>query len=293
MAIVQRVQGVTLCFAFAASVGALAQNGGHDEIVGGPLAGPMPFVNAPFSADAITTVRHTLRDGTRLEHSTTARYYRDSAGRVRVEVLTDSLGPPNTTAERRARLIVYPMTVLHRPAPLPTIYTVDAVTRTVPHSVRSLRSLAVGGGNGIAVPIGSNRFLHFARAQDLIRYDPFPIVPENIQRESLGTRRIAGVETTGHRLSLTVPPLVSRTNAPIDLVDEQWESPELGLIVYARYSDSNGGITEYRLTNIRRGNPPDHLFVVPSDYALERPSGVRRSQDGRWALEPWKVERER
>jgi hypothetical protein len=40
---------------------------------------------APFSADATTTVNATLGDGTRLDRSTTYRYFRYSAGRARVE----------------------------------------------------------------------------------------------------------------------------------------------------------------------------------------------------------------
>lgn len=64
-----------------------------------------------------------------------------------------------------------------------------------------------------------------------------------------------------------------RNEAPIELVDEQWESPELGLIIYACYSDSNGGVIEYRLTNIRRADPSPGLFVVPPDYTLDPGTG--------------------
>src|SRR5688572_7472252 len=61
------------------------------------------FPNAPFSADAITTVTQTLGDGTKIEQRTTARWYRDSAGRVRREqtvIGLDRLNPqasPQTT----------------------------------------------------------------------------------------------------------------------------------------------------------------------------------------------------
>jgi hypothetical protein len=52
--------------------------------------GPL-VLDAPFEADAITTARLTLQDGTRLNQSTTARYYRDRAGHVRVELLMEGL----------------------------------------------------------------------------------------------------------------------------------------------------------------------------------------------------------
>src|SRR5687768_10350086 len=59
--------------------------------------------NAPFSADAVTTVTQTLGDGTKIEQRTTAKWYRDSAGRVRREqtvIGLDRLSPqgqPQTT----------------------------------------------------------------------------------------------------------------------------------------------------------------------------------------------------
>src|SRR5262245_12674232 len=46
-----------------------------------PFSGPV-VTNAPFAADAVTTVTQVLGDGTRIEQSTNARFYRDSAGRV-------------------------------------------------------------------------------------------------------------------------------------------------------------------------------------------------------------------
>src|SRR3954463_16797264 len=51
---------------------------------GGPLTGPA-VPNAPFSADATTTVHQTLSDGRLIERIATARYFRDREGRVRVE----------------------------------------------------------------------------------------------------------------------------------------------------------------------------------------------------------------
>src|SRR5688572_12363058 len=54
------------------------------SIADDPLSGPV-VTNAPFSADAVTTITQVLMDGTRIEQTTTARFYRDSAGRVRSE----------------------------------------------------------------------------------------------------------------------------------------------------------------------------------------------------------------
>jgi hypothetical protein len=283
--------GLCLALAASATVG-VAQDVSEDEIIGGPLAGPMPFVNAPFSADAVTTVRQTLRDGTPFEQRTTARYYRDSAGRVRVELLMEGLGAPKTMSERHMRLMIHPMTVIDALAPWRVPYTVDPVTRTVRLAGRGIVPLSNGGGVFLDVPVGGVKFLHFARAQEILKYHP-ELAADSVRRESLGPRRIEGIETTGHRTTVTIPPSwLYRYAEPIELVDEEWQSSELLLLIYARYSDSRGGVIEYRSTNIRRTNPPSDLFVVPANYRLDEPAGhddpLLESQDGRWPLKPWR-----
>ena len=77
------------------------------ESIGGPLSSP-PVLRAPFSADATTVVHAILGDGTRLDQSTTDRYFRDSAGRVRVEKLMNGLPAPTTISERHIRTIIAP-----------------------------------------------------------------------------------------------------------------------------------------------------------------------------------------
>src|SRR4051794_23206235 len=94
---------IGLCLATA--IPAIGVGQVHDvaEGIGGPLSG-LPVRDAPFSADATTTARLTLRDGTRVDQTTTARYYRDSVGRVRVEFKMDGLParrpPPSATSGR-------------------------------------------------------------------------------------------------------------------------------------------------------------------------------------------------
>ena len=46
------------------------------------LTGPV-VTDAPFSAEATTTITQILGDGTRIEQRTSARFYRDRTGRVR------------------------------------------------------------------------------------------------------------------------------------------------------------------------------------------------------------------
>jgi hypothetical protein len=227
------------------------------ESIGGPLSSA-PVLGAPFSADATTTVHAILGDGTRLDQSTTDRYYRDSAGRVRIERHMEGLPAPKTAFERHVRTVIAPDT-----SRWAGVYTVDAETGTARLYPRSTMANTAGGNRWFEVPVGGVRFMGFKRAADLLSADPGAF--GDVSDKPLGTKRIAGVEATGRRIAIVVPPGYRRNDQWIEIVDERWESAELRLLIQSRHSDSRSTI-EYRLSNIRRTEPPAHLFELPADY---------------------------
>src|SRR5260221_13669166 len=89
MALISRT-GIVL--AIVAALAAPA-NGQHEasEPAGGPFS-QVPVLNAPFSAQAITTARETASVATGRVYTTNARYFRNSQGQVRAELDTPS-GP--------------------------------------------------------------------------------------------------------------------------------------------------------------------------------------------------------
>jgi hypothetical protein len=226
-----------------------------EESIGGPLSS-IPVPGVPFSADAATTVHAILRDGTRLDQTTTDRYYRDSAGRVRIERHMEGLPAAKTAAERLIRTIIAPD--LSRWS---GVYTVDDQTGTAGLLPRSLIANTVGGNREFSVPVGGIRFVGFSRAGDLLSADPAAF--GDVRNESLGTKRIGGVEAAGRRLTIVVSPGYRHNDKWIEVVDERWESAELQLLIQSRHSDSRSTI-EYRLSNIRRAEPPAHLFELPA-----------------------------
>ena len=83
---------------------------------------------------------------------------------------------------------------------------------------------------------------------------------------------------------MTFPPgYFAGYNEPVALVDEQWVSPELRLVIAAHYSDSRTGALDYRLTNLRRADPSPELFVIPRDYKLLDPLSAGATGD------PWSI----
>jgi hypothetical protein len=252
--------GVSVCVAMCIPALAFAQR----DTTGGPLTRP-PLLDAPFSADATTTVRQTLSDGTRIERIGRARYYRDRAGRIRVEQEIIGLEALNAAADGQVRI-----TILPDPSKQ-AVFTLDPVTRTAhPHS-RDMVAVTVGGGDTFALPLGGGDFLIFHRGdRQLARYG---VDSNAVAEESLGSRRVAGVEVIGRRITVTLPVGQVGNDRPIEIVDERWESPELGMVIHSRHSDPRTGNVEYRLTNIRRTQPAADLFQIPADYTIDGLTG--------------------
>jgi hypothetical protein len=207
------------------------------EDLGSPLMGPLT-VDAPFEADAITTPRLTLGDGTRVKQTTTAHYYRDRAGHVRVELLMDGSPAPRTMAERHIRTIVNTTKNAYNPKTHPErgwTFTLDPMTRTARYVSRALMGFLTGGPGGIAVPIGGVEFVHVMRAGDELTWDASKGIVVNgvATDESLGNRQIEDLEIVGRRITLTVPPR-SRDDKAAEMIDERWESPDLKVLISAQ-----------------------------------------------------------
>jgi hypothetical protein len=195
--------------------------------------------NAPYTADAVTESVQTLQDGNRIVRRTVTRLARDTYGRTRQEKTT---GGRSTVA-----------------------YVFDPIDH---------RSYALNLARRTAVRI--------PRVPDVPMPDtgattaPAPVSGPHGEGEkkSLGTRDFDGVKADGTQVTHTIPAGAIGNEKPIAIVSERWFSPELQLVVMARTSDPRSGVTTYRLTNLKRGEPPADLFKVPSDYRVgERRGG--------------------
>ena len=226
------------------------------------LAGPV-VTDAPFSADATTTVTQTLGDGTRIEQTTNARFYRDRAGRVRREQTILGLGGLTGGGNMQ--------TVTIAPDPNDGIaYTLDPTTRTARRVPRLYGPLAAD----MQMVFQSGTGPGTIRVQS--RNGGIPVVTlsgagTTPTEEILGARQFEGVRALGRKTTRTIPTGQIGNDRPIEISDERWESPELRMLVYSRNSDPRTGVVEYRLTNINRSEPPADLFTIPSDYTVNQP----------------------
>ena len=236
------------------------------------------IANAPFSADATTTVTQTLGDGTKIEQRTTAKWYRDSTGRVRREQTVIGLDRLNPSAQPQTTITFD--SVPGDPSP----YVLDPVARTARRSIRGIEwfpraaTYAVTAGTlrtsagttqGVALVRQYNRTAAAAAQGAPIPVDVRPT------EEALGTRQVEGVKATGRRTTTVIPAGRIGNDRPIQIIDEQWESPELNLLLSSRFSDPRTGVVEYRLTNISRTEPRADLFAVPAGYTEVNTPGLR------------------
>jgi hypothetical protein len=261
--------------------------------------------NAPYTASAITETTQTLMDGNRIVHRSLTLLARDSLGRTRQEKKTERGGTAyiydpienrsyvlrtdgkTAVALPRAPGPPTPPTPPTPPAPpaapTPAAKPDAAGIAIQPGRVIVRKSQVEGGGEDIHVEV-----IRVGREEDsgsadtrVGRLPPMP--PLRLQgrplalpdrhadrgvTESLGSRDFDGVRADGKRTTHTIPAGAIGNEKPIAIVSERWFSPELNVVVMSRTSDPRSGETVYRLTDIKRGEPPPELFRVPADYKI-------------------------
>jgi hypothetical protein len=197
------------------------------------LLGPEPVVTGqPYSGEAITTVKMTMFDGTKIERSVTAKMFRDSAGRVRREQAVIGLETLDPGNDFRA--------VVHIVDPVAgVIYTLNPGSRTA-------HRLALNALQTETPPAGGSKGTE----------------------TSLGTRDIDGVKAVGRKTLITIPAGQVGNDRPIEIIDERWESPELKILLQSRHTDPRSGVVEYKLTKLSRAEPSPDLFKVPAGYTI-------------------------
>ena len=89
----------------------------------------------------------------------------------------------------------------------------------------------------------------------------------------LGGKDVEGVRANGERTSWVIEAGKLGNEKPIQITREVWTSPDLMVTVASRDFDPRSGETNYRLKNLKRGEPDAALMRVPADFSKPtRPS---------------------
>jgi len=97
---------------------------------------------------------------------------------------------------------------------------------------------------------------------------PFLAAPNPVRTENLGEQTILGFRARGTRVITTLPAGQIGNDRSIDIVSEQWFSPDLEIVMRSMHRDPWAG--EFTTTVIRviRGDQPAALFEVPERYKV-------------------------
>lgn len=199
---------------------------------------------APYSAIAVTETVQTLADGAKITHKNSNTVYRDSEGRVRREQTIDRVGP--FSIGDQPRQIVF----INDPV-AGVSYFLDPQNKTA-------RRMPIADRPAPRFPVPGPR-------------------PTNDERkiETLSKQLFEGVEAEGTRIVTTIPAGKIGNDRTLEIVSERWESAALQVVVLSKHKDPFAGETTYRLTDIKRQEPPHTLFELPADYTIEEGKGGR------------------
>ena len=108
----------------------------------------------------------------------------------------------------------------------------------------------------------------FASAPTMRIDQPFLAAPNPVRTENLGEQMILGFRARGTRVITTLPAGQIGNDRPIDIVSEQWFSPELELVMRSMHHDPWAGEFTTTVTRVSRGDQPASLFEVPAPYKI-------------------------
>jgi hypothetical protein len=218
------------------------------ELLGfGGMHGSKVVTGAPFTASAVSESNRTLADGTKISQKVQSTLYRDAQGRVRKETTLPAIGP--LAASGTPKSLVF----IHDPV-ANSGYVLDTSKKIAHKLPQRPQKTADTNANAADTP-GKGWGGHPGNA--------------NVTKESLGSQTINGVVAEGTRYTRTIPAGHMGNDKPVTIVNEEWYSPDLQIIVQSKRSDPFVGETTYTVTNIQRSAPAASLFAVPSDYTVK------------------------
>lgn len=207
----------------------------HEEIGDGPRV----VAGAPMTAVIESTHDTTLSDGNTIHRQNQTTVYRDSQGRVRREVNFE-LATPSTGATRGTMIIIMDPVAGTRYVLNPRNKTAHQMPLRPPRP-----------------PAGA------PEGEPAVRPDD-----GNVATTDLGTKTILGLQTTGTRVTRTIPAGAIGNAKPIEVVTERWYSTDLQIPMAVTHTDPMMGTMSSQVTSITRGEPSASLFQVPSDYKV-------------------------
>jgi hypothetical protein len=210
-----------------------------------------PVIGKPFSGTEIRHSTQTFADGNRVENVDSSSYYRDAYGRVRSEgknvaMIFDPVAGFQYRLDSRNK--TYTKTAFDPKSGIYSFAVVGDSTWTS-HTTTSTTGTP-GHGSMVHTRTVNGR----------------PVADSKPVTEDLQPQVVNGMHSRGKRTTTTIPMGAFGNDREIKVVNEQWSSDDLQVLVKSTNSDPRFGVTSYELANIVQNPPDPALFQIPSDY---------------------------
>ncbi len=223
---------------------------------------------APYSATAVTESTQVLADGNRIVNKSSTFLARDGEGRTRRE-MPKGLGPLPVDMPRMV-MISDPVSKTDYMLN-PKEKTADVIKRVEGKGVfvyqtgkEQRERQEIEQKIKIKTNAESAGAFHVETGGE-VKHVEFG---GEVKHEDLGPQVIQGISCTGTREIRTIPAGAIGNQQPIEITSETWMSPELKTVVLSKHNDPRFGETVYQLTDLKRDEPNQALFQVPSDYRI-------------------------
>lgn len=226
----------------------------------GLVAFAEPIKNVAFSGTVKTSFEQKLADGNAIHFVTHTHQARDSAGRTRREMAEGCTRGADGEMHQRLTIMVNDpvartnLNWQEETGGMPQI--VHVFHMPVPQPRRELTAAELER---------QKKLLEAAKTRQLPQQ-------KETRTESLGTKDINGVSALGTRITRTIPAGEEGNDQPLAVVNENWRSKELGLIVMAISDDPRRGRTVTEYEELNRGEPDGALFSAPPGYTVQEQS---------------------
>lgn len=204
----------------------------------------------PYTAQAVTTMRQALADGTTITHTVTASIARDSQGRtMRSQILK---GFATGDAASGATIV--------------TIFDPVANQRIEYNTARkTARIFMLPQNQGAGSPAGRGRGMRGRRGHS----------QADVTTQTLTGPPIDDLQVQGTKTTRTIAAGAVGNDKPLISTEESWYSPQYQMVLQSTRNDPRFGQTTYTVSNFVQGEPNASLFQIPAGYktrTVEPPS---------------------
>jgi hypothetical protein len=222
---------------------------GEPTGVGLPHGQAGPVTGRPLTATEVYRSTQTLADGTHVDRSDTALFYRDIQGRMRTE--------------SQGTVVIFDPVAgfLYFPHPADKTYSQTAIGN--PNAL----TWVAATGSGMSVMLSGARQAPGDPAA-LLAQRRLGLPASRPVTETLAPQNVNGIPSNGSRVTIIIPRGALGNDREIKVVNERWYSDDLKVLVKSTNSDPRYGVTTYDLTQVVQGPPDPALFQAPVGYRL-------------------------